>query len=75
MMFGNLETKKYEPGHNKTSINTVLQQGIVLWTLRFFRKKNQYFYFLHMIHQIYIEFPRDYEYAIQKIFPNLTLLP
>ena len=33
----------------------------------FFRKKNQHFFLGHMIYQIYVEFPQDHEYAIQKI--------
>ena len=36
----------------------------------FFRKKN---FFLHMIHQNSLEFPQDYEYAIQKILRPLVL--
>ena len=30
-------------------------------------------FFGHMIHQIYIEFPQDHEYAIQKILRPLIL--
>ena len=36
------------------------------WDFGKFFRKNQHF-FGHMIHQIYVEFPQDHEYAIQKI--------
>ena len=38
----------------------------------FFRKKSTFF-FGHMIHQNSLEFPQDYEYAIQKILRSLVL--
>ena len=38
----------------------------------FFRKKSTFF-FWHMIHQNGLEFPQNYEYAIQKILRLLVL--
>ena len=44
----------------------IIIKGFVSGLREFFRQKNQQF-FRHMIHQIYVEFPQDHEYAIQKI--------
>ena len=44
-------------------------------TLEKFIEKNQHFLHGHIIHQIYVEFPQDHEYVIQKILrPILPVL-
>ena len=61
-----MQSKKfYDPYFSSYCPKTVIRLGLT--------RKINFFFIGHMIYQIRLEFPQDYEYAIQKILRPLVL--